>query len=222
MLRKWLLSPSMVTGSRCCQVMLIEGQILDNSIHHCFHNSLHPPSWMLSLVKRGDVVQLPFLAKAASHKLYCNYCSDGDFCHPDHLGQGGLWPVRLKFLWKVKSLQHITRSFTSSSSFSSSSSSSSSPPWSSSSSLCSASSRTNQGILPAGVMTGAGQTLTCCCSLFPGLRCFTTFCQAAYDKYVAQTEETLWLTHLWLRKRFSRLGIIWGLPAATLQPHVRS
>ena len=82
MLRKWLLSSAMVTGSRCCQEMLIEGQILDNSIHHCFHNCLRPPSWTAFLwLKRRDVLQLLFLAKAASHKLYCNYRPADDFYH---------------------------------------------------------------------------------------------------------------------------------------------
>lgn len=96
MLRKWLLCSSMVAESRCCQEMLMEGQILNNSIHHCFHNCLHPPSWRLSLVKRRDVLQLLFLAKAASHKLHCNYPSDDDFHHLRHLGHVRSLPSAFK------------------------------------------------------------------------------------------------------------------------------
>lgn len=124
MLRKWLLSSTMVTGSRCCQEMLIEGHILDNSIHHCFHNCLHPPSWTHSLVKRRDVLQLLFLAKAASHKLYCNYHSADDFYHLGHM-----WSLPSTFKLSVESSNpctFIAHSFTSSSRRSSFSSSSSS------------------------------------------------------------------------------------------------
>lgn len=50
---KWLLSSSMVTGSRCCQEILIEGQILDNSIHHCFSQTASIlRSWTLFLRRR--------------------------------------------------------------------------------------------------------------------------------------------------------------------------
>lgn len=104
MLRKWLLSSSMVTGSRYSQEMLIEGQILDNSIHHCFQNCFHPPSWRLSVVKKGDMLQLLFLAKAANHKLYCNYCSDGDFYHHGHLGH--MWSLPSTFQLSRKGQIH--------------------------------------------------------------------------------------------------------------------
>ena len=62
---KWLLSSSMVVGCSCCQEMLIEGQILDNSIHHYFHNCLHPSSWMPCLVKRRDVLQITVFGKGS-------------------------------------------------------------------------------------------------------------------------------------------------------------
>lgn len=108
MLRKWLLSSSMVTESRFCQEMLIEGQILDNSIRHCFHNCLHPPSWTLSPLKRRGVLQLLFLAKAASHKLYYNYRSDDDFYHLGHLGHTWSWPSTFKLSVKGRIHTHLS------------------------------------------------------------------------------------------------------------------
>lgn len=53
---KLLLSPAMVTGSRCCQEMLIEGQILDNSLHHRSRRRLQPPAerrWRRPVTLRG-------------------------------------------------------------------------------------------------------------------------------------------------------------------------
>lgn len=108
MLRKWLLSSSMVTESRFCQEMLIEGQILDNSIRHCFQNCLHPPSWTLSPLKRRGVLQLLFLAKAASHKLYYNYRSDDDFYHLGHLGHTWSWPSTFKLSVKGRIHTHLS------------------------------------------------------------------------------------------------------------------
>lgn len=102
------MSSSIVTASRCCQEMLIEGQFLDNSIHHCFHHCLRPPRCTLSLVKRRDVLQLLFLAKAASHKLSCNYPLLVISIISVTLVTCGLGPAHLNFLWQVKPI-HVYR-----------------------------------------------------------------------------------------------------------------
>lgn len=108
MLRKWLLCSSMVTESRCCQEMLIEGQILNNSIHHCFHNCLHPPSWTLSLVKRRDGSNYCFWQRqpAINYTVITALMMISIILFT--LVTCGLCPAHLNFLWQVRSI-HIYR-----------------------------------------------------------------------------------------------------------------
>lgn len=108
MLRKWLLYSSMVTESRCCQEMLIEGQILNNSIHHCFHNCLHPPSWTRSLVKRRDGSNYCFWQRqpAINYTVITALMMISIILFT--LVTCGLCPAHLNFLWQVRSI-HIYR-----------------------------------------------------------------------------------------------------------------